>query len=191
MRAWLAVAGVLVLAAVLFGRLSSAPLPVQAAPVRRGRVEETVSSTRAGTLKAKVQVTLSAEAAGRVLELRRRDGERVSKGEPICLLDPSEACAQAQTRLGLDRAALQVAEVQRARCSLLAPFDGVITETFVEPGQWVLPGSRVCGFMDDSDLRVEAEVDEIDSARLKAGQRVHLSVDALPGKPFEGILSSI
>lgn len=198
-------------------------IPVQVAQVRRGRVEESVSATRAGTLKARVQVVLGAQAAGRVESLRHREMERVAKGEPICLLEAAELDArlaqagqslaeaerklrhleelltrqavsreerdQAATRLALERAAVDLARAQRDKAVLAAPFDGLIADTFVEPGQWVLPGTAVCEFLDDSAYHVEAEVDEIDSARLKEGQPVHLTVDALPGERFEGILS--
>ena len=72
-----------------------------------------------------------------------------------------------------------------------APFDGLLSDTFVEVGQWVVPGTSVCEFLDDGALHVEADVDEIDSAKLEAGQEVALTVDALPSERFHGVLSSV
>lgn len=233
--------------------LPGKPLEVQVAVVCRGSVEEIVSSTKAGTLKPRVQVVLGAQTAGRVVELKHRERERVAKGEPICLLDAAEwearliqaghtlAAAEAQchgqeisladaerqrrrqqsllsqravseedvdravTKADLERASLALA---RARCDearaalavartalektvVQAPFDGLVSDTFVEAGQWVVPGTSVCEFLDDGELHVEADVDEIDSAKLEVGQEVTLTVDALPSERFHGRLSSV
>jgi HlyD family secretion protein len=248
---WSLAALPLLLVGIFF--LPGKPLEVQVATVRRGPVEEIVSSTRAGTLKPRVQVVLGAQTAGRVVALRHRERERVAKGEPICLLDAAEwearlvqaeqslaaaealclgqeislADAQRQqrrqqsllsqravseedldraaTKADLERSSLAIACARRdeARAALAvartalektvvsAPFDGLVSETFVEAGQWVVPGTRVCEFLDDGELHVEADVDEIDSAKLAAGQEVTLTVDALSSERFHGVLSSV
>ncbi len=218
--------GVFLLGALaLWKARGPAPIPVQTAKVQRGRVEETVSSTKAGTLKARIRTVLGAQIPGRVTDLCLREGQRAKRGEPICLLDDGEqkarlaqaeaAVADAErqrahqadllqrkvisreelalieTRLAQDRAGADLARAQLEKTRISAPFDGLVSETFVESGQWVLPGTPVCEFLDDAAYEVEAEVDEIDSARLKTGQGVHLTVDAIPGERFEGVLASV
>ncbi len=53
-----------------------------------------------------------------------------------------------------------------------APIDGVVLTRHVEPGEVVAPGARVATICDLSRVRVEAEVDEFDTARMKVGADV-------------------
>ena len=57
------------------------PVEVRAEPLARGRVEETVTNTRAGTVKARRRAQLAPEVGGRVVAITHREGERVTAGE--------------------------------------------------------------------------------------------------------------
>ena len=52
--------------------LTPDPIPVSVVPVERGRVEETVTNSRAGTVKARQRAKLSPEIGGRVAEIPHR-----------------------------------------------------------------------------------------------------------------------
>ena len=100
---WLVVVGLVALVVVL--RLTVfAPqvLPVRVVAVEKGRVEETVTNSRAGTVKARRRAKLAPEIGGRVLELPRRRGVRVKKGELLLRVD--DALQKAQLRLSRGRA---------------------------------------------------------------------------------------
>ena len=90
-------AGVLLLRATLF---APAALPVRVVAVEKGRVEETVTNSRAGTVKARRRAKLAPEIGGRVLELPRRRGARVKTGELLLRVD--DALQKAQLRLSED-----------------------------------------------------------------------------------------
>jgi HlyD family secretion protein len=70
------------------------PIPVEAAKVARGEVEDAVSNSQAGTLKARHRSRLGAERAGRIVRLPHREGDSVAAGELLAQLDPSTAEAQ-------------------------------------------------------------------------------------------------
>ena len=91
-------------------------LPVRVATVERGRVEETVTNSRAGTVKARRRAKLAPEIGGRVLELPRRRGARVRKGELLLRVD--DALQKAQLRLSEDER--QTALAQRDQACLVA-----------------------------------------------------------------------
>ena len=98
-RRWLRLAIVVVgllAALVLLRRTVWAPEPVAVALARveRGRVEETVTNSRAGTVKARRRAQISPEVGGRVLELPFRDGDRVPAGDVLLRLDDSIVRAQ-------------------------------------------------------------------------------------------------
>jgi HlyD family secretion protein len=82
--------GLAVALAVIVVRLTICapdPVPVDTAEVTRGRVEQTVTNSRAGTVRTRRRAKLSPEVGGRVVALPRREGERVKAGEVVLELD--------------------------------------------------------------------------------------------------------
>ena len=65
------VAALLVLKSTLF---APSPVPVRVAAVTRGSVEQAVTNSRAGTIKARHRAQLSPEVGGRVAFLPHREG---------------------------------------------------------------------------------------------------------------------
>jgi HlyD family secretion protein len=76
------------------------PVPVRVVTVAKGRVEETVTNSRAGTVKARRRAKLAPETGGRVVDLPHRRGSRVRKGELLLRVD--DALQTAQLRLSED-----------------------------------------------------------------------------------------
>jgi HlyD family secretion protein len=114
MRRWLIRIGVVLAlaASVAVARntvLKPDPLDVRAVVAARRQVEETVTNTRAGTIKALRRAQISPEVGGRAVEVPRREGERVEKGDVLLRLDPTVLDAQ----LTLSRRDLQAARAQR------------------------------------------------------------------------------
>ncbi|MFN7943508.1 MAG: efflux RND transporter periplasmic adaptor subunit [Thermoanaerobaculia bacterium] len=119
------------------------PIPVQVARVARGRVEQTATNSRAGTVKARRRARLSPDTGGRVVALPRRRGERVRAGEVVLELDStlergevalrqreSEAARanREQACIAADRAARELERQRRLAAEMLvAPdvLDGV------------------------------------------------------------------
>ena len=92
------------------------PLPVSVMKVERGRVEETVTNSRAGTVKARQRAKLSPEIGGRVAEIPHRKGALVRTGDVLLRLhdDTQQAAVQMAKR------ELAVVEVKRERACLEA-----------------------------------------------------------------------
>ena len=74
-----AVAGVLLLRATVF---APERVPVQAVRVETGRVESTVTNTKAGTVRARRRALLSAEVGGRVIEIAHEEARGSRPGRP-------------------------------------------------------------------------------------------------------------
>jgi membrane fusion protein, multidrug efflux system len=71
------------------------------------------------------------------------------------------------------------------------PFDGVVDRVFVNCGEYVTPGQRLLMVHDPERVRVEANIKETDIRYFRPGKRVAITVDALPGRRFEGIVDRI
>jgi membrane fusion protein (multidrug efflux system) len=94
--------------------------------------------------------------------------------------------AEAERALPELRTALARAERDRGFAEIRAPFDGVIGNKAVQPGEYVQPGTRVAALVPTTQLWIDANFKETQFARLKPGQRVQIAVDALPDRTLEG-----
>ena len=113
MRRWLirlaVVAGIILLAVVLRRTLlAPKPLEVKVAVVSTGRVESTITNSRAGTVKARRRAQISPEVGGRAVAIPHREGEMVKAGDVLLRLNDSVL----QGQLTVSQSALQTAEAQ-------------------------------------------------------------------------------
>lgn len=255
-RLWLRLAVVGALAALAIALrltlLAPAVVPVRTVAVESGRVEETVTNSRAGTVKARRRAKLAPETGGRVIALPHRRGARVRQGDVLLRVDDSlqraqlslaqderkvaqaqrdqaclaaerasrerdrtrdlaaqgivstdqidgvasqaqtaeAACRAARATAGRANSAVELAQAQLRQTTLLAPFDGIVADTFIEEGEWTspsppaLPIPPVLDLIDTRSIYVSAPMDEVDSARIRKGQTARLSVDSQPGRHF-------
>jgi membrane fusion protein (multidrug efflux system) len=86
--------------------------------------------------------------------------------------------------------ALERAERDLSFTEVKAPFDGVIGNKAVQPGQYVQTGTRLLALVPLDSAYVEANFKETQLGALKPGQRVSISVDAYSDKPIEGRVES-
>ncbi len=63
------------------------PIQVRVQPVEKGSVEDTITNSRAGTVRARRRARLSPEVGGQVVELPFREGDRVKQGQTVLVLD--------------------------------------------------------------------------------------------------------
>jgi HlyD family secretion protein len=106
------VAVVLVVVALRLTVLRPRPLAVEVAKVAPGVVEETVTNTRAGTVKASLRARLSPQIGGRVVALPFHKGAAVKKGDLLLQLDDS--VQRAQERLAVEQVATATSRAHEA-----------------------------------------------------------------------------
>jgi membrane fusion protein (multidrug efflux system) len=63
-----------------------------------------------------------------------------------------------------------------------APFEGIVSEKMVSPGEWVAPGKPLFTLVDDDPLKVELSVSEVAVPMVKNSARVELFAVALHDK---------
>ncbi len=107
------------------------------------------------------------------------------------------AAATAAEEATRAKAALEAAADNLRKCRFLAPFDGVVSALNVEQGENVIMGTmnnvgtQILTVSDMSRMLVRADVDETDIVDLKLGQKVKISVDAVPDTTFPGTVTEI
>ena len=83
------------------------------------------------------------------------------------------------------------AERDLAFTEIKAPFDGIIANRAVEPGQYVQSGQRLMALVPVTSAYVEANLKETQLADVKPGQKAEISVDAWDGATITGVVDSI
>lgn len=81
---------------------------------------------------------------------------------------------------------LRIAKSIYENTLIRAPFDGVISDLFVETGEYLVPGTPIYDLFSDERVYVSARFDEVDAAKITTGMKVRLKSDALPGRIVEG-----
>jgi HlyD family secretion protein len=88
--------------------------------------------------------------------------------------------------------AIDTAKAQLDKLQLSAPFDGTIGTVYVRSGEVAQPGQPIVTLGNLGSLRVETtDLSETDVARVKEGQPVKVTFDALPGKTITGKVTRI
>jgi len=188
----LVAAALLLLAVALRATVfAPAPIEVRVAEVVRGRVEQTVSNSRAGTVKARRRAKLSPQEGGRVVALPKRKGDRVTSGDILLELDSSVQRA----RQDLARRELESAAAERRRACVAARRDerelernrklaeqGIVSEDLLDRLEsGALGSAAACDAARAGEKRSEAQVE------LAQRQLEYMTLRA----PFDGVIAEL
>jgi HlyD family secretion protein len=92
-------------------------------------------------------------------------------------------------------AALAQARVDLERTEIRSPVDGIVIKRSVDVGQTVAASLQAPELFiiarNLQDMQVEASIDEADIARVRVGQAVSFTIDAFPGRSFDGRVGQI
>jgi RND family efflux transporter MFP subunit len=160
---------------------------------RVAQAAATLSQSGAQMAQAQAHVAAARRTAERAKNLAARGAgtAQLSEDSEAALHEAEEAARAADGMRAQAEAALRVARVARGRAEIDAPFDGIIVDLKLDPGEELSPGAPVFEIIDDSKLYVEAAIDEADVARVKPGQSATLTLDALPGKSIQAVVSRL
>jgi len=106
-------------------------------------------------------------------------------------------CAGAAADIATAEAQLAATATDRERTVLVAPFAGTVAKITGELGEYATPSPPgvptppAIDLIDDSCLYVKAPMDEVDAPRIRPGQPVRISFEALPGRHFAGTVRRI
>ena len=101
------------------------------------------------------------------------------------------AVDQTQSNLEVAEAQVALARAQLQRMQIVAPFDGVVGIRVVNIGDYVKDGADLVNIEDLSSVWVDFRLPERFIARLKPGQGVQVTLDALPGRQYLGRIDAL
>jgi RND family efflux transporter MFP subunit len=108
----------------------------------------------------------------------------------------------AEAQLAVARARVRQIRISMQDMVVRAPFDGTIATKNTEVGEVIssatlgqiagtLPAGAICTVVDLQTLKVVADVNETNLARVHVGQPAEVTVDAFPGRKWGGRLTQI
>jgi membrane fusion protein, multidrug efflux system len=93
---------------------------------------------------------------------------------------------EAEAALQTDRARVALAKARLDKTRIAAPFEGILGLRQVSIGDYVTPGQDLVNLENIDPIKVEFRVPERFLPGLAKGQGLRVSVDAFPGRTFEG-----
>lgn len=155
--------------------------------------ERDVAKTEADVASAKNALEFSQ------LSLQRRENGLAQRG--VAQMDVDTAASDVRAKkvaVQLATVAFNAASDRLRYTRVVAPMDGTVTERGIQPGEVVTPGVQasfdgksLLTVSDLSTLIVKADLNQIDVAKVKLGQKVSVTLDALPGKSYEAVITKI
>ncbi|HZH06477.1 MAG TPA: efflux RND transporter periplasmic adaptor subunit, partial [Lautropia sp.] len=97
-----------------------------------------------------------------------------------------QAKDEARNNLEIAASALALAEAKLRKTELKAPFSGIIGLRVVSVGDYVREGADLVTLQAIDPLKVDFRVPETFMKQVQVGQAVEVTLDALPGKTYEG-----
>ena len=99
--------------------------------------------------------------------------------------------AEAEGQLQELRTALAKAVRDMSFTTIRAPVDGIFSNRLVNVGDFVQPGQRLGNVVPIDDVYIDANFKETQVGRLKAGQPVSITVDAISDRNIDGVVDSL
>ncbi len=170
------------------------------APAAASAAEQAAALAAAEKQAADAALTLASVTYRRVAELRSKNSATPSE------LDEADAglraararvasaeagVAQAAAGIEVARAAAQSAVIGESYATLTAPFDGVVTQKLVDPGNMATPGVPLVTVEDSRAFRLEVRIDESRAGLVALGQPVDVTVDGAGDRALAGRVAEV
>jgi HlyD family secretion protein len=150
------------------------------------QARSSLEQARANLTKLKTQVTPADVAVAQAaLTQAQNNLDKLLAGPDANSLDLAQNAVE-QAQIALDQAQLKVQQTE-----IVAPFDGVITQVNIKPGQTASTNLAAIHIADLDHLEIVVNMSEVDVNRVKEGQTAQITLDALPDATLQGSVTQI
>lgn len=161
-----------------------------AAGARTTSAERSLDAARSERDAADAALALARATHGRITTLYERKSATAQElDQAVAALRAGEArvarsragLSEAEANLDGSRAGTEAAAVATSYTRIVAPFDGLVTEKLVDPGNLVAPGTPLLRLEDTRTFELDVRLDESRAARLTTSSAVPVIVDGADG----------
>jgi multidrug resistance efflux pump len=149
------------------------------------------NNTYVTTEDARINATLASvtpQISGKITTWNVSEGEYVDAGATLGWQDTQAVSNSAAINVN---ALSQVGSVTISKTEIIAPITGRIIKSLAQQGQIASPGQQLAIIANTSDIYVSANIEETKIKKLKPGQKVDVTVDALNNQKYMGIVEEI
>jgi len=161
------------------------------------QAEATLAQMRASLVQAQANRDLAQVTWGRDNPLVQKGWVTPQQGDTdrLTLQAQTAAVAVAQANIAAQEAQLRVLKQQKAYQSIVAPFDGVITQRNIDIGALVQAdstgGTFLFTLMQSDVIRIQLDVPQDEAFGLAPGIEAAVRVPEMPGRVFAGTVTRI
>jgi membrane fusion protein (multidrug efflux system) len=106
-------------------------------------------------------------------------------------VEQTQRLGQSVAGIDVAQAAVDLAKLNLSYTVITAPCDGYTSKKALQVGQLVQPGQTLLSVVDENDMWIIANYRETQTADMKVGDDVVITVDAIPGVKFKGKIVAI
>lgn len=168
---------------------------VGAGAISRDRLDElALAARRTQTSLDRTQASLERAQTGLRIARSRLEEAELSRTDAQGSQRP-EQIEQAQAQVAEILGQIRAIEVQKQDTRLVAPFDGIVTQRYADPGAFVTPTTSASSTASATStsvvalaqgLEVLANLPEVDIGKIRPGQAVEVRVDSYVDQVFQG-----
>jgi membrane fusion protein, multidrug efflux system len=189
------------------GRAGQTQAELQATRAEAASAQASVSAAEADYHKAAVDVERYRKlAAQKIVSAQQFDAAEAAAAQAAAKLEAARrqaaaagsqvsasgaAVRSADARLAAAQAAVSNAGLQLSYAYITAPVAGIVAKRNAEVGALVQVGQTLMSIVPDENVWVTANLKETQLTHVRVGDRAEFTVDAYPGRSFEGRVESL
>jgi membrane fusion protein, multidrug efflux system len=189
------------------GRAGQTQAELQATRAEAASAQASVSAAEADYHKAAVDVECYRKlAAQKIVSAQQFDAAEAAAAQAAAKLEAARrqaaaagsqvsasgaAVRSADARLAAAQAAVSNAGLQLSYAYITAPVAGIVAKRNAEVGALVQVGQTLMSIVPDENVWVTANLKETQLTHVRVGDRAEFTVDAYPGRSFEGRVESL
>lgn len=141
--------------------------------------------------------TICAESSGKIASVSISQGDSVKSGAVMAQIESSAAqSALITAKLGVEDAKLGLEKAKKGLndYTITAPISGTVVTKNSKAGDKIDASNAqtpMCIIYDMSSVQFDLSVDEIEVSKIKVGQEVSITADAVSGKTFKGVVEKV
>jgi RND family efflux transporter MFP subunit len=163
--------------------------------VRRGQVLSVIEAAGIRGQAAGARAGIAAAEANAALARQRLEAARtLRQAGAMSEIDYRTAVAAyegAQAQVAMARAQAAQSGEAAARTVVTSPIAGVVSARMIENGEAVSPGDELFTVVNPGTLELEGSIAVADAARVRVGQPVEFTLDAVPTERHRGSVARI
>ena len=148
--------------------------------------EIALAQARAGKREAQARYEMARKNLARFEELEKKGVASVQQYQ-----DAQTEKEAWGARIGQLQAQIDSSEYNLAKSRIAAPFSGYVVKEHTEIGEWVVKGGPVVEMIDTGTVDINIDMPERYVSKVREGEGVSVSIDALPGTDISGVITSV